>query len=546
MILRILYLKLIILSLSIFQSCKSTAKTQSYDVVIYGATSAGIVAAIQVSRMGKSVVIIEPYSTFGGLTTGGLGYTDIGNKHVIGGIALEFYKGIAKKYNSDQAWKWQKKAEYKNFGQGVSESTSDAMWTFEPKVAMEVFKDMMDQNQIEIIFNERLNLDEMAIKNDGYITSIIMESGRKYSGKIFIDATYEGDLMAVSGVSYTVGRESNDKFGEKLNGVQKKLAIYHQFPDHVDPYIEKGLKQSGLLPNVNLMIKEDGTGDNKIQAYCFRMCLTNIAENRVMIDKPEGYSEIEYELLFRAIENGYTGPFFIMSEMPNGKTDSNNKGPLSSDYIGRNYEYPEGNYQTRERIIKEHKTYQQGLLWTLANHPRIPDTIRKEFQAWGLPKDEFIETGHWSPQLYIREARRMVSDFVMTEHHCTQDSISAQGSVGMGAYTMDSHHMQRYVNDRGFVQNEGDVEVGGFGPYPIGFKAIVPKENECKNLIVPICLSATHIAFGSIRMEPVFMVLAQSAGTAACLAIDQKVPVQQLEYESLKRRLLKDNQILNH
>jgi hypothetical protein len=538
-----LVLSILFLTTSLI-SCQQQTEPSGYDVVVYGATSAGIAAAIQVTRMGKTVLVVEPSDHIGGLTTGGLGQTDIGNKQVIGGISKEFYEAIAQKYSKEENWVWQKRETYKNIGQGVREKTNSSMWTFEPKVAQEVFQDMIKENNISIILNERLMLTNGVVKQNGKITAFKTESGKVFRGKVFIDATYEGDLMAKTGVSYTVGREANAQYGETLNGVQKKLGHYHQFPDGVDPYKTKGDPDSGLLPNVNPSSAQDGSGDKMVQGYCFRMCLTNVAENRMMVEKPAAYDEQEYELLFRAIEAGYNGPFFIMSEMPNGKTDSNNKGPVSSDYISQNFDYPDADYATRTKIIRKHEIYQKGLLWTLANHSRIPDNIREEFSKWGLPKDEFTDNGHWTPQLYIREARRMLSDFVMTEHHCTQDSISADQSIGMGAYTMDSHHMQRYVNEQGFVKNEGDVEVGGFGPYPISYKTIVPKSEECTNLLVPVCLSATHIAFGSIRMEPVFMILGQSAATAACLAIDNNTSVQKVDYDQLKEQLVNGKQIL--
>lgn len=514
--------------------CPQCKRENSYDVIVYGATSAGISSAVESSRMGKSVLIVEPSNRIGGLTTGGLGATDIGNKIAIGGISREFYERIAQKYASPEAWKWQKK-----------EKPVKTKWTFEPKVASEVYQDMILEHEILVVFNERLDLNGGVIRKGEKIQSIVMESGKKFSAKVFIDATYEGDLMALAGISYTVGRESNAQYGETLNGVQTKLAHYHQFPDGVDPYLEKGNPASGLLPNVNRKPGEEGSADNKVQAYCFRMCLTNVPENRIPFEKPEQYNELEYELLFRAFEAGYKGPQFIMTRMPNGKTDSNNKGPFSSDYIGKNYDYPEGDYETRKAIIKEHEIYQKGLVWTLANHPRIPQRVRDEFSTWGLPKDEFVENGHWTPQLYIREARRMVSDFIMTEHHCTQDSITAIQSIGMGAYTMDSHHTQRYVTNEGFVKNEGDVEVGGFTPYPIGFGAIIPKKSESTNLLVPVCLSASHMAFGSIRMEPVFMVLGQSAAVVACLSINHNIPVQDVNYKQLKELLLAKGQVLS-
>jgi len=514
-----------------------------YDVVVYGATSAGIAAAVQVHRMGKTVIIVAQGKHIGGLTTGGLGQTDIGNKYVIGGVSREFYERIAKKYVKPESWKWQKKEDYQADGQRRTTDEEATMWTFEPKIAMEVFVDFIRENDIPIVYNERLDFSKGVQKDEAEIKFITSETGNKYFGKIFIDASYEGDLMALSGVSYTVGRESEEKYGEDLNGVRTEQAKYHQFPDGVDPYIVPGDPSSGLLAGVNPGIDHEGTGDNKVQAYCFRMCLTNVSKNMIPFEKPEEYDENEYEMLFRSIAKGFDKKFFIMSSMPNGKTDSNNFGPVSSDYIGRNYRYPDGDYKKRAEIIRAHEIYQKGLMWTLANHPRIPEEIRKSFSSWGLPKDEFPDNGHWTPQLYIREARRMISDFVMTQHHCTQDSLVTQ-SVGMGAYTMDSHNVQRYVTAEGYLKNEGDVEVGGFGPYPISYKAIIPKRDQCKNLLVPVCLSASHLGFGSIRMEPVFMVLGQSAATAACLAIEKNNVVQDVDYGLLKARLTDDKQVL--
>ncbi len=515
----------------------------NYDIVVYGGTSAGLMAAIQAKKMGKTVIVLEPTAHIGGLTTGGLGATDIGNKQVIGGLSKEFYNRVAKKYQDPNNWIWQKKEEYKSAGQAKTEAGEESMWTFEPRIALEIFDDMIREHDVLIIFNERLDLkNEIKLKN-GRIQSIKMESGKIYSANVFIDATYEGDLMALSGVSYTVGRESNSQYNENLNGVETALAKHHQFPDGIDPYIRRGDPSSGLLPNVNTHVQREGTSDKRIQAYCYRMCLTDADENRIPFEKPEDYNELEYELLFRAIEMGYRSSFFKLTAMPNRKTDSNNNGPFSTDYIGRNYSYVEGDYETREQIREEHKIYQLGLLWTLSFHPRIPESIRKVYNRWGLPKDEYQKYGNWTPQLYVREVRRMVSDFVMTENHCTQ-KLPVVKSVGMGAYTMDSHHVQRHVTKEGFVKNEGDVQVGGFGPYPIGYNAIVPKKSECSNLFVPVCLSSTHMAFGSIRMEPVFMILGQSAATAACIAIDDKVAVQDVSYKKLQKVLLKDNQIL--
>ena len=321
-----------IVSIILIASIMSCKGKMDYDIVIYGGTSAGIVAAVQAIRMEKSVIVIEPGNHLGGLTTGGLGQTDIGNKHVIGGISREFYERIAQKYSKPETWQWQKREDYQNLGQGIKESKGVSMWTFEPKVAQAVFQDMIREHNILVVLSERLDLTKGVVKKNGKIQSIIMESGKKISGKVFIDATYEGDLLAQAGVSYTVGRESNAKYGETLNGVQTEMAVYFQFPDGVDPYVVKGDRSSGLLPNVNNNPGEEGDDDKNVQAYCFRSCLTDEPDNRMPFKKPIEYSELEYELLFRAIEAGYEGPFFIMSKMPNRKTDSNNKGPLGSDY----------------------------------------------------------------------------------------------------------------------------------------------------------------------------------------------------------------------
>jgi len=542
------------------------AQSKKYDIVIYGATSAGVAAALQASRMGKSVVLIEPTNRIGGLTTGGLGQTDIGNKQAIGGISREFYENIKLYYEDAGSWKWQKPSEYLDGGQTRTEEGENAMWTFEPSAALAVYQKMMAKEEVTLAYGQRLNRKNGVKKEAGYIRTIEMESGQTFSGNVFIDATYEGDLMAASGVSYTVGRESNEKYGETLNGVQanmihttltgtvSKNAYNHNFLPGVDPYISRGNPNSGLLPNIVEKPGLDGQGDKKIQAYCFRMCLTDHPENRIPFKKPDNYSERDYELLFRNYE-ARTGPIrnmytygnsllpWINSPMPNRKTDTNNKFGFSTDFIGRNYDYPEATYEERQEIIEAHRKYQMGLMWTLANHPRIPEEVRQEASRWGTTKDEFERPDGWQQQLYIREARRMVGDYVMTQHNC-EGLITAEDPIGMAAYTMDSHHVQRYVDANGFVQNEGNVEAHGFDPYPISYGSLVPKKEECKNLIVPVCLSASHIAFGSIRMEPVFMVLGQSAAAAAVLAIEKNTAVQEVPYTDLQKSLLKNGQRL--
>ncbi len=539
----------------------------TFDIVIYGGTSAGVAAALQSSRMGKSVVLIEPSRRLGGLTTGGLGQTDIGNKQAIGGISREFYQNIRKHYEDPANWKWEGRSEYVDGGQTRTREGEDAMWTFEPSAALKVYKEMLAAEDVTLVYGEKLNRDDGVTKRGSGITQIEMENGSVYEGKMFIDATYEGDLMAAAGVSYTTGRESNDEYGETLNGVQpneynlsllgnvSRNGKHHNFVPGVDPYVEKGNPSSGLLPYINGDKPGlTGSGDKKIQAYCFRMCLTDHPENRIPFEKPDNYKEINYELLFRNYEAvddiekmyDYGGtPYlpWINSSMPNRKTDTNNKYGFSTDFIGQNYEYPEASYEEREKIKERHRNYQKGLMWTLAYHPRIPEKVRKEVSRWGTAKDEFEREDGWQDQLYVREARRMVSNYVMTQHHC--EGLEVAGDpVGLAAYGMDSHNIQRFIDANGYVQNEGNVECHVPSPYQISYKSIIPKEEECTNLLVPVCLSATHIAFGSIRMEPVFMVLGQSAATAAALAIDSNNILQDLEYPKLRAALLNDKQRL--
>lgn len=551
-------LKVLILFFTIsLVSCnnKNEERQAFADLVIYGGTSAGISAAIQTARLGNSVLLIEPTNRLGGLTTGGLGQTDIGNKQVIGGIAREFYQNINKYYQDSTNWVWQMRSEYRDGGQTRSNKNEDAMWTFEPSAALKIYHDMIKDLDIRIIYNKRLDRLTGVSKTDNSINSICMESGERYYGKVFIDATYEGDLLAAAGVTYSIGRESNSQYGESLNGVQANdtsltliggvsaNARNHNLVKGVDPYLISGDASSELLKGINPTVAKDGTGDRHIQAYCFRMCLTDHPKNRIPFEKPNDYNELNYELLFRNYEAGYNRIPWINSMMPNRKTDSNNRDGFSTDFIGQNYDYPEASYKEREGIIQKHLLQQQGLMWTLANHPRIPEEIREEVSKWGTCKDEFDREDGWQQQLYIREARRMISDFVMTQKYCEGIEIVNDG-VGMAAYGMDSHHTQRYINSNGYVSNEGNVEAHVKAPFPISYRSIVPKKEECSNLIVPICVSASHIAFGSIRMEPVFMVLGQSSSVIACMAIQEDKAVQDISYDKLRKELVNLGQIL--
>lgn len=486
----------------------------NYDICIYGGTSAGVIAAYTASKAGKSVLLIEPSQLLGGMSSGGLGQTDIGNKYVVRGLALDFYRKIGKHYGAFE------------------------QWIFEPKVAESIFNQYMKNCDADVRFGQVL----LDVKKAGTaVEELILQSvdqlgnpSLSVKAKVYMDCSYEGDLMAKAGVSYHVGREATSVYGETINGVQ--LMKGHQFPDGVDPYVVKGDPSSGLLWGIrDGELLPDGTGDKKVQAYNYRIALSNVPENRIPITKPDNYDPKRYELLKRQKEiQPWKGlnDVFIWSLMPNGKTDINNRNGFSTDMIGMNWDYPEADFKHRQEIIKDHEDYTKGLLYFVGNDPSVPEFIRKEMQQWGYPKDEYVNNNHWSPQLYIREARRMIGELVMTQHHCQGREV-VDDEVGYAAYTMDSHNCDRLVIN-GMVRNEGNVEVGGFPPFPISYRAIVPKHEEVTNLLVPVCLSASHIAFGSIRMEPVFMVLGQSAAVAACIAIDSNIPVQQVDVQQVK------------
>ncbi|HLV01912.1 MAG TPA: FAD-dependent oxidoreductase [Acidobacteriota bacterium] len=522
-------------------TAQSSQEPDRFDIVIYGGTSGGVIAAVQASRMGHAVVLIEPGKHLGGMTSGGLGATDIGNKAAIGGLSREFYRRVARHYAQDSAWKYQAREAYQSSRQRGRE---DTMWTFEPHVAERIFNDFVSEARVPVVFQERLKRPDGVIKEGRRIVEIITESGRRFAGKVFIDATYEGDLMAEAGLSYYVGREPNSLYRETLNGVQTLNARYHQFRFPVSPYRIAGKPESGLLPGINPGPPgPEGAGDYRVQAYNFRLCLTDVPENQIPFEKPDTYNPEHYELMLRHFEAGEENIPWINTPMPNRKTDINNREAVSSDFIGMNYDYPEADYGSRERIIQQHRDYQMGLFWCLANEPRVPEKIRSEVARWGLAKDEFTDNGGWPWQIYVREARRMVGAYIMTQDNC-QGRVIAPDPVGLAAYTMDSHHVQRYIDENGAVRNEGDVQVGGFPPYPIAFGSITPRTEQCENLLVPVALSASHIAYGSIRMEPVFMVLGQSAATAAAHAIQQNVAVQDVDRNKLQQRLLNDGQIL--
>ncbi len=481
------------------------------DVCVYGGTPGGVGAAIQAKRMGKTAALAVFRRHVGGMTSAGLTAVDLGKKDSIGGLSAEFLEKMG--------------------------------WTqFRTADAETTFRDMLAEAGVEVLFEHRL---ERVEKDGARITALVFENGQRIEAEMFIDATYEGDLFGRAGVSYHVGREANSVYNENWNGYF--IADKHQFRFPVDPYRVPGDPSSGLLPGISdEPIREKGTGDNRIQAYNFRMWLTT-AEEGTAFPKPDNYDRDTYALLLRYITTapeGFEWDFkYRHGPIKMNIGDCNSAGPVSTDFIGGNYDWPEGDYATRERIFQEHITYQLGMVWFLANDPDVPEDIRAFVNKFGLPKDQFEETGGWPHELYVREGRRMISDYVMTEANC-MGRESVEDSVGLASYTMDSHHTSRVVVD-GVVMAEGNVEIPVPQPYPVSYRSIRPRREECTNLLVPVGLSASHIAFGSIRMEPVFMLLGQSAATAAVIAIDEGIDVQDVDYQKLRDQLLKDGQILD-
>lgn len=510
----------------------------SFDIVIYGGSSAGVAAALEGVAAGSSVVLLAPEGRLGGLTTSGLGWTDSGEKAAIGGIARDFYRRVKAHYDQPSAWVHQEAASYSRY-----RPADDAMWTFEPKVALSIVETMVAEAGIPVRLGATL---QRVRRTGGRITSIDLTDGTRVSGRVFIDATYEGDLLAAAGVAFTFGREGEGEFGESLAGIRPERNVHHhRFTVAVDPYRVAGDPASGLLPGIDAgALPAAGTGDDRIQAYCFRVCLTDVPENRIPFEKPADYRPEEYELLLRNFEAGDDRRPLTLDRMPNGKTDTNNKGAVSTDAIGLNRGFALASPAERARITADHERYQRGLLWTLAHHPRVPEKIRAEMSRWGLPADEFPETGGWPPQLYLREVRRMVGERVQTQQH-VQNLAPIPDPVGLGSYNIDSHNCRRYITADGRVRNEGDVQVRLEAPYAIGYASLVPRRQELGNLIVPVCVSATHIAYGSIRMEPVFWILGQSAGAAATIAAQEGVAVQEVPYSRLRARLLQRGQVLD-
>jgi hypothetical protein len=537
------------------------------DLCIYGGTSGGVIAAVEAARHGKTVLLIEPTKRLGGMSSGGLGMTDNGSTDTIGGLSREFYQRVFRFYQKPENWKFQQRADYltwlpKIWGvDGPRMEEIQAQFLFEPRAAKSVFDEMAKEAGVEVVFGERLDLKKGVVKEGQRIVKIVMESGREFTAKVFIDASYEGDLMAKAGVSYIVGREANAKYGETLNGTFPFTPA--PFPK-ISPYVIDGDPKSGLLPRVEPKPPaHKGSADYRVQAYNFRVCLTDVPENRVPIEKPASYNALDYELLARHIATmknvrpgprkhaaiglrGNGGDLGINFELvPNRKTDSNCGSEFGSDMYGASYDWPEGDHSTRERLFQLHKDYTLGLLWFLGHDERLPAEVRLEMQRWGLAKDEFSDTGHWPHQIYVREARRMISDYVVTEHDA-KSGRHAEDGIALASYPLDSHGVTLYVDEKGVLHRERGFFVGGFSAFPISYRSLRPKAGECENLLVISCLSASHAAYGSVRMEPVFMMVGHAAGAAASLAIEKSVSVQNVPYAALRSLLLQEHQILEH
>lgn len=485
------------------------------DVVVYGGTAAGVAAATAAAREGATVTLVEPGRHLGGMASGGLGWTDFGKKEVIGGLSREFFERVGKKYNASIAW------------------------TFEPHVAESVFNEMAREAGVRIRLETRLKESGGVIKSGNALQRILVENGDVFEAKVFLDATYEGDLMAQAGVSYTFGREASSRYGESLAGVRTRTSA-HQFPAGLSAYQESGKPYPEIIPAGK---GEVGAGDAKVQAYNYRLCMTDTAD-RVPIPKPAGYDPARYALLARYVESltaigGGTPPglgkLCKLDRVRGRKTDTNNNGGFSTDFIGHSWDYPEATYARRAEIWKEHKEYIQGFFYFLAHDASVPQATRTDAAKWGLAKDEFTDNGNWPHQLYVREARRMIGEYVMVQADIQTDRTKAEG-VGMGSYNSDSHHVQRFVTPGGNVENEGDMQVG-VQPYEIPYRILTPKRAQASNLLVPVCFSASHVSYSTLRMEPQYMILGQAAGVAARMAAAAGVPVQEIDVQSLRARL---------
>ncbi len=487
-----------------------------YDLVVYGGTASGVMTAISAAREGLQVALVEPTGHIGGMVTGGLSATDHGRKSTVGGIAREFYKRVGKEYGKE------------------------IFWYPEPKVAERVLNKMLGETSVKLLLRSRLREKGGVVRSGSKLEAIVLENGTRLQGKTFADCSYEGDLMAQAGVKYTIGREGSKQYGEELAGVRPKDRN-HQF----DVKIPARDAQGKLLPEIQSEPRgEIGSADKRVQAYNYRLIFSSDPANRVAYSRPERYQPARFELLVKLIEALTESKgrvpranelLIFRTEVPNAKADINNRGAFSTDYIGKSYDYPDGSYARRDEIARDHIDYTKGLLYFMANDARVPQVLRDEMKKWGLAKDEFTDNGNWPYQLYVREGRRMIGDFVMTQKDM-QTTIAKPDVIGMGSYNSDSHNVQRFVQEDGTVQNEGNMEVR-VEPYHVPYRVIVPKKAQAVNLLVPVCFSASHVTYSSMRMEPVYMMIGQAAGVAASMAIREKKAVQDVDTTRLVKKL---------
>jgi hypothetical protein len=516
--------------LLLLAAISSTLMAQtSYDLIVYGGTAGGVMTAVSGARHGLKTLLLEPGQHVGGMATGGLSRTDVGKREVLGGLALEFYYRVGERY------------QMRRYNLPVA-------WFYEPRIGESVLREMLAEAGVTVHYGHRLREQSGVLKSGATIREITTENGARFAAKVFADATYEGDLMAQAKVSYTFGRESAAQYNESLGGVRDRTPL-HQFLVDVNALGPDGkpLPEVGSGP-----VGKPGEADQRIQAYNFRVIATNVPANRIPWPKPANYSPARYELLARLLDaltkaKGRPPVFHeltLIANIPNGKADFNNNGAFSSDYIGKNYAYPNGDYATRARIWQDHIDYQQGFYYFLANDPRVPPTLQQEVREWGLPKDEYEDTGHWPHQLYVREARRLVSDFVLTQKDLQTD-LTKPDVIGMGSYNSDSHNLQRFVNAKGFAENEGDMQVP-VSPYQIPFRIVLPRKAEATNLLVPVCFAASHVAYSSARMEPQYMIIGHAAGVAAAMAIRNNQPVQDVAIPQLQQTLKSEGAVFNY
>lgn len=514
----------ILMALSLKSATASAVSEKSYDVVVYGATASGAAAAIAAARQGLRVVLVDPGHHVGGMVSGGLSHTDTGEKVVIGGISREFFERVGRKY-----------------GAAIE-------WDFEPRVAEQVFTEMLREAHVTTIFDHALREENGVTKNASTIVAVTLDDGRILRAPVFIDASYEGDLMAQAKVTYTWGREDASQYGESLAGIRPPQRPDHNFNVRVSPFAVNG----SFLPGVRAgPIGTIGQGDKKVQAYNFRMTFTDVKANRIPYPKPEGYDPARYALLKRLIDaltaaNGrppVMQELMIMSPVRGGKFDINSYGGFSTDNVGGSWRYPVAGYAERKQIWKDHQTYEAGFFYFLANDPSVPKSLQDEVNQYGLAADEFVDNGGWPYQLYIREGRRMVGEYVMTQKDI-QTEITKPDSIGMGSYQSDSHHVERMSTEDGLVRNEGEMYVPTH-PYEIPFGMMLPKTSEASNLLVPVCFSASHVAYATLRMEPQYMILGEAAGVAAALAVRGRVPVSKISVAKLQARLREQRAVLS-